>query len=224
MKLLKILNESIKNKIYYHGTSLEKNGKDILKLGIKPGRIITSNKAGAPVANRVYLTPHIEYAVIYCTGGVYMGSNIDDLILRDGRYGYLFSISIDKLTNDIQPDEDVVGYLLQYVFTGNYYDDSIKNIDQFNFNWLKNLAEIYLTNNQIYKIYHNYDDFQLYKMGKKIIKYMSNDQKKQIVDAGSHIAYEGNIKPDHAWKFDKLLNIKLKKDGSNFFQLAKKIY
>lgn len=224
MKLIDIINEQVSNStIYYHGTSSEEAGKKIIEQGIKPGIIKTSNKIGAPVVNRVYLTPDLETAIVYCIGANMIGSDISNLIKKEGRYGYLFGITKQNLTNDIQPDEDTIGYLLQYVYTGKYYGDELKNIKSLNLKWLKYLADSKLSSNQIKNILHNYDDMLLFKMGKKLVKYMTPEEKQMIINAYSNIAHDGNVIPETCWKFDKMLNPKLKKDGSNFFQLAKRI-
>lgn len=229
MKLINILKEQIASaKVYYHGTSNEIMGKNILTQGIKPGRITVSNKMGAPVENRVYLTPHLQYAIIYCIGANMLGEDISDYVKNEGRYGYLFEISKEKLNNDAQPDEDSIGYILQYAFTKEYYGKGVYYGDKINFNnmdlkWLYNLGSSIFTENQIHDIVHNYDDFKLYKLGKKIVKAMSPKQKQILIDMGTHIAYLGIVKPEKCWKFDKLKNPELKRDGSNFFQLAQRI-
>ena len=229
MRLINILNEQLATaKVYYHGTHDENMGKNILNQGIKPGRITVSNKMGAPVENRVYLTPHLDYAIIYCIGANMLGEDIDYLIKSEGRYGYLFEISKENLNSDAQPDEDSIGYILQYVFTKEYYGKGVYYGEKINFSnvdlkWLYDLGSRIFTENQIHNIVHNFDDFKLYKLGKKIVKVMSPKQKQALIDMGTHIAYLGVVKPEKCWKFDKLKNTELKKDGSNFFQLAQRI-
>ena len=45
-----------------------------------------------------------------------------------------------------------------------------------------------------------------------------------FIDKGAHIAHGGKLIPTHAWKIDKIKDTpKLKKDGSNFFQIATQI-
>ena len=52
---------------------------------------------------------------------------------------------------------------------------------------------------------------------------MTDEQKLQLIDYGAHIAHEGNIFPDEAYKINYSDVGKLKTDGSNFFTIAEKI-
>lgn len=222
--LIEILNEQqLKFSTYYHGTSNQKAGEKILQEGIKPGRVTTSRKQGAPVANKVYMTPNLKQGIIYCLGANMLGKDISSLIKYEGQNGYLFSISKNKLINDLQPDEDDIGYLLNYLFKGEHYGMNIKIHNQ-DFSWLKTMAKNKLTYLQLQKLSGFVDnDYQLYAIGKKLVKFMNTEQKLQLINSGANVAHSGIINPEHAWKFNKLKSTELEENGLNFFELAEQI-
>lgn len=228
--LIKILNEQqninkieLKFSTYYHGTSNQKAGEKILQEGIRPGRITTSRKLGAPVANKVYMTPNLKQGIIYCLGGDMLGHDLSLFIKYEGQNGYLFSISKNQLINDLQPDEDDIGYLLSYLFKGKHHGMNIK-INNQNFSWLKTMAEKKLTYLQLQKLNgFIYDDFELFTIGKKLVKFMNAEQKLQLINSGANVAHSGIINPEHAWKFNKLKSVELEENGLNFFELAEQI-
>lgn len=45
----------------------------------------------------------------------------------------------------------------------------------------------------------------------------------KLIDLGAHIAHTGSLKPKEAWAMPKTDNKMLKKNGSNFFKVAKRI-
>ena len=124
----------------------------------------------------------------------------------------------DRL-KDIQPDEDSIGELV--------YNEEIE--------WLDELAQDILK-------YEEYDDFgqdlgysNLYDAimggeydawaagGKVLLDEMSDDQKLYLLDYDAHVAHTGNLIPKEAWRIDRDKTPDLKKDGSNFFEIAEKI-
>jgi hypothetical protein len=58
------------------------------------------------------------------------------------------------------------------------------------------------------------------KGGKRLLQYLSVEQRLGLIDLGAHIAHSGNLKPSKCWRFDRADVIKMKKDGSNFFEYA----
>jgi len=49
-------------------------------------------------------------------------------------------------------------------------------------------------------------------------------QKLQLLQLeGVHVAHAGDIKPQRAWRIDKKRMGELKRDGSNFFQVAERV-
>ena len=59
--------------------------------------------------------------------------------------------------------------------------------------------------------------------GKKLLKSMPDEDKLAFIDAGAHIANAGEINFKEAWRIDKVKIKDLKKDGSNFFEIAEKV-
>ena len=203
MKLIKFLNET-KDIVYYHGTSNEDAAKKISKEGIK-GRDVQGKSHLAPVAGRVYLTTDIEYALIYALGGVMMGTDIPEQWIKESKYGYVFVIENSQL-KDAQPDEDNIGELI--------YKKEI--------NWLNDLAINKLTTRQYDKVMDGEYDYWA-SSGKKILKILTPLQKKEIMQHTKNVASLGSITPSQVWRIDKTKSKQLKKDGSNFFKIAKRV-
>jgi hypothetical protein len=219
------------NKTYYHGTSKEENAKSILQNGIQPPDLTLKKKHKlTPEKGKVYITPALDYALIYALGYNMAGQDISDQYdVKEKKeiYGYIFVID-GKQLKDIQPDEDGVGEILyDYVAMKNGKSTlagSGLNKEQLSkLKWLDDLAKYVLTPLQYQKVirYDDYADFAV--AGKKLNKYMSEQQKLELIDAGAHIAHEGKIDFKECWRIDKRRSQELNRDGSNFFQIAEKI-
>jgi len=193
-------------KDYYHGFSKESNLKGILEHGLQAPDL--SNRKGylRPVEGKVYITPHLEYGIIYCIGGDMAGHEMSKNTLKeDGKYGFLTVMDGQQLA-DLQPDEDSIGEMIHHK----------------KFSWLNHLADYYLAANTIKKIMNG--EYQYFaKAGKVLVKRLSDTEKLALIDAGAHIAHGGKLIPKEIWKFDKTLSKELNKDGSNFFKLAERI-
>lgn len=210
---------------YYHGTSSIESVIGILRdESIKPS-VNRSRRTAVPVLGRMYMTRSIYYALIYAMGGIKMGTSPwkgDDT--PDRRYGAVFIIPGTEL-RDIQPDEDAVGEILHDVLKNSATHDYRYDLLKFpqDLNWLKWMAEINLTPLQLKKLI-NYEDYgHLIVAGKKLVKILNNDQKLMLIDLGASIAHEGGVKPAECWLVDKMDSEKYSKDGSNFFQVARKV-
>ena len=59
--------------------------------------------------------------------------------------------------------------------------------------------------------------------GKRALKRLTDHDKLALIRWGAHVAYQGTLIPDQAWRFDKLKTPELEKDGSNFFGLAEQL-
>ena len=119
---------TMRTQTFYHGTANSSSGLQILEQGlvIPPEEKTMQKNFMKPVVGKVYLTPSIQYAIIYALGGDMAGHDLPpNWLVKEGRYGYLFQINGIDL-EDVQPDEDSVGEIL-YNKNGPY--------------WLKNLAE-----------------------------------------------------------------------------------
>lgn len=206
--------EELRSKKYYHGTSSEKAGLGILRDGIKPGDLVMPERHKpvkgpnlVPVAGKVYLSPTIMYAQMYALGGDIAGQ------VNEKGFGYLFIVD-GKQLQDIQPDEDDVGQMAAEQLKDPKPDPTLKT--------LAVLAQAYLTKNQLYKLKDG--EYSMYAhTGKKIMKYLSDADKIKLISLGANVAHTGAIQPESAWKIDKSRTTELKRDGSNFFDIAEKV-
>lgn len=202
-----------RSKIYYHGTASEDAGLSILKTGIQPGDIVMQRKSVKgpslePVKGKVYVTPELKYAQIYALGGDVAGS-----LMRQRGYGYLFVIDGSELS-DIQPDEDSIGEMIYYAFKGDRKEPLLQRY--------VNIASRELTVSQ-WRRFADADYVMWAHLGKKLLKKMSDEDKLSFIDLGAHVANTGAIQFKEAWRIDKAKSKDLKRDGSNFFDLAEKV-
>ena len=115
--------------IYYHGCSSSSKSQEIIKNGVlRPGN--ENTKRGhklTPMIGRVYMSPNLYEAVIYCVGGSAVGQDISnwDSVKKD-QFGYLFTIDLVNIDNSL-PDEDYVGELI-YIF----HEEEKKNYKPYN--------------------------------------------------------------------------------------------
>lgn len=193
-------------KTYYHGTSTDQAGNSILKKGINPPDLSIGKKNQlTPVMGKVYITPNLEYALIYALGANAVGSDWPRESRPNEEFMWLFVLD-GKQLSDIQPDEDSIGELV--------YKKSVE--------WLNRMATLELTTRQHEKVMDGEYAYWA-STGKKLLKKMSDSQKLNLLDNGAHIAHTGPLTPHHAYQLPKSENHKLKKNGSNFFTLAKKL-
>lgn len=204
--------------VYYHGTPRKANAESIMANGIKAPDLATRDGYLRPVEGKVYITRDLAYAQVYALGGDFAGNVVSPVFKGLGQYGYVFVIDGKEL-KDIQPDEDSVGEMI--------YNEEIE--------WLDELAQDILK-------YEEYDDFgqdlgygNLYDAimggeydawaagGKVLVAEMSDDQKLYLIDYDAHVAHTGNLIPKETWRIDRSKTPGLKKDGSNFFELAERI-
>ena len=216
----KVLTEAVgdQSKVYYHGTSAKEAAESILQSGIQPPDLSSRQGALTPVQGKVYITPDISYAQIYAIGADMAGSDASRMIENYGQYGYVFVIDGDKL-GDIQPDEDSVGEMI--------HNEEIS--------WLDDMARYYLDEEPYddegqdlgyYSLYDavmggEYDAWAT--AGKFLLDEMSDSQKQKLIDAGAHIANTGVLIPSKAYRIDRNKTQQLKRDGSNFFDLAEEM-
>jgi 2'-5' RNA ligase/predicted ABC-type ATPase len=176
----------IRSRRYFHATSHTSRGKSILESGmVRPGE---AGRIGplAPVEGRVYVTQDPEYALVYSLGGDMAGSNLPEHWIEDaGQYGYIFEIDPQAFT-DIQPDEDVIG----------------EHIHKETFPWLNRLARQHLSSRMLADAqFGEYDAWA--EAGKKLVGYMTPEQKYEIILSGSHVSALGELPIIAAWRVDK---------------------
>ena len=216
----KVLTEVIdtQTKVYYHGTPSKEAAESILRSGIQPPDLSSRQGALTPVQGKVYITPDISYAQIYAIGGDLAGNDASRMVETYGQFGYMFVIDGNKLS-DIQPDEDSVGEMI--------HDGEVS--------WLSDMARYYLDEEPYddegqdlgyYSLYDavmgsEYDAWAT--AGKFLLDEISDSQKQKLIDAGAHIANTGVLIPSKAYRIDRNKTQQLKRDGSNFFDLAEEI-
>jgi hypothetical protein len=199
-------------KIYYHGTKHEDRAKHIMLDGIKPQDLKFSNYKGRdrPVAGRVYLTTDLEEALTYAEP------------IEEDTYGYLFVIDGLAIRNDIQPDEDMIGGLL--------------NHPDFVPGWLHTLAETYLSAHELSLIEQEALTYpNLAVVGKKLLPHMSDQQKTELLDLvipqskydyiSQALSVAGTVWPRECWRFNWKMYLRaLKSPAKLFFRIAEKIW
>lgn len=233
------ITDQLRQKTFYHGTAHDDRGRSILEQGIRPGNMKAHSRGQmTPVAGRSYLTPSLQYGVIYCIGGNMLGCSEDSvkyLIDRAGRYGWLFCIPGTELVNDLQPDEDSVGEAVMLVHQilkndvhfDRYHGDNplaqnLKTADRGALDRFQYCAKSWMTPQQYKNAIDGFVAAQA-SGGKRMLNKMDDPMKRWLMNNGAHAAYTGVIQPTQAWRFDKTLTSQLIKDGSNFFDLAERI-
>lgn len=192
---------------YYHGTDNRASAEGILQKGIQPQDIeLGKEDFLTPVEGKVYLTPNLDYALIYVVGADMVGVTLPGSWIEKERYGYVFVIDGRELM-DIQPDEDSIGEML---------------FDQKGPSWLDNKAREVLTPNQYQKVMDG-EYIWWANAGKKMLKVLYDWEKLELIDYGAHVAHTGPLQIKECWRLDKTKNPLLKKDGSNFFEIAERI-
>lgn len=230
--------EDMRRRIYYHGTSDDEKGRSILNLGIEPGNQGEHSRGHlTPVIGRSYLTTSLRYGVIYCIGGDMLGCSdggVKYIIGRTGsQCGWLFVISGTRLLSDVQPDEDSVGEAAMYahvILTGKnqefYQDDplfqGLLRASDYALRRFYGNARVSMTPRQWEQTLDGFVAAQA-SGGKRFLKRMTDEDKLFLINCGAHVAYQGNLIPDQAWRFDKTKAPHLAKDGSNFFELAERV-
>lgn len=58
---------------------------------------------------------------------------------------------------------------------------------------------------------------------KKLLEKMSDEDKLAFISAGAHIAHSWPINYSEAWKIDLTRTAELKRDASNFFEIAERV-
>lgn len=234
-QLLKLLNEELapetRAKTYYHGTCCEDKALSILRDGLDPSK--TEVKYGAkkpflrPIDGHVYVTPNPGYAMIYALGGDVAGTDFfssqygKNFIEKDGRYGFLFVIRGEDMT-DAVPDEDDVGAIVGSLLSGHRYQK---------FDWalidtvayrLKSEAEINFSPSTLRRVKDG-DMAWCAKVGKKLLKVLPQNVLQVLIKANSSLAHSGHLKVSECWKIDKTRCAELAKDGSNLKSIGERV-
>ena len=221
-------------KILYHGTK-ESSGKAILKDGFidpKGTEIKYGDRKSSlrPQSNKVYMSHSIRYATIYAIGADMIGDESypsEQDFEKAGRYCYIFEFDEDDLKEEnIHPDEDCIGELLQLYFRKetehNKYD--LSKFENPLFSRIVALARNILTEPQLRNLTAIYCDYDWYaKAGKKLIPHLTPEMSKLLIEMGAHTAHTGKVYIKRAYKFDRKKNKLLKPDASNILELSLEI-
>jgi hypothetical protein len=244
--------ESMRAGVLYHGTSDQAKAKAIMQAGvIRPGNTSgSSRRLMQPVVGASYLTPSLAYGVIYAIGGAIAGHDPPkNWLVPERRFGFLFVVPGSQIQN-VQPDEDSVGEAVHHAFaimdeiekrqrSGNpwhrgeplvldkYYGEShlyrtIRDNADLSRS-LRALAASTLTQNQMIRIRGGEAAYWA-AGGKRMLKSMSDGMKHALIAAGAHVAHIGEIRPSEGWEIDKAKTKELAPDGSNFFEIARKVW
>jgi len=242
--------ESYQSQVFYHGTSNTKVGKKIIQDGeLRPAE--ASYDFIAPVPGRVYLTPSLDYVSAYVCGGVCDSNKVKTLIKRGGQYGYLFVVKGQDLS-DLVPDEDILGNSLAANKPSWLREEFERLLDEHRNEYesmhdqaLSDAMEIAAEEEEdpdgfdpeFYSQWYSFLDNvyagafpEMAMAGKFLLKYLEEEELITLMEEMSSggnkwnaISHDGPVKFSEAWKFDKKLAPKLKKDGSNFFELAERV-
>lgn len=193
--------DSVKSMRFFHATSNGDVGEDILKDGyIEPGKH-DKNYSMTPAEGRVYLTSDEETVGVYTMGWVGYGS--DHKLSGESKYGYVFEIDPNEFIN-IQPDEDSIGKI---VWEG-------KNRQ------LNDLARKHLTPTQLRKVKDG--EYSAWaRAGKKLVRFMPELTKMQLIEQGSNVAHLGSLRIKRAYRYDKSKNTQATPE--NFMELLEEI-
>jgi hypothetical protein len=226
----------------WHGTNTGARGLSILRDGIRHIDWIELGRSPrarqAPVPGRVYLSQRPYYAIIYALGGNMIGQRIrPEFFAKSGRYGYLFEIPGDQLTN-VEPDEDSVGKAVSHCLSwgkqreeqairigdsmeepgfvpGLYADQDLRDT-------LRYMAHRHLTPKQLIDVRNGvYSQWAV--AGKKLLRVLPDHIKVRIILLGAHVGHQGPVVPSAAWRIDKLRSEELAPDASNFFSIAERV-
>lgn len=196
------LSQQDQDKHYYHGTPTETAARSIAANGIVPPVLPKKKNFTTPVEDKVYLTSNIAYAQIYALGADAAGDSSGWFIKRGEPYGYVFVVQGHDL-QDVQPDEDSIGKIL-----GERAPD-----------WLLALARKHVAPARLQRVMEGYVAYQA-SVGKQLLRYMTDQQKQELLNLGAHVAHGGVVHPSECWRLDKRRAVEMKRDGSNFFEIA----
>lgn len=216
--------------VFYHGTADAKVAKQILQAGeLRPGDVRDSPMS--PVAGRVYMTPDLEYVLSYVLGA-HQSCSADVLCKRSGRYGYLFVVAGQDLT-DVLIDEDMVGEAIcsqQPRWLKREFEALIDNYPRAYENMIGLLMQDRDTDDPMEE-YYFMDELmscafpEVPTAGKFFLEHADDDKILELIGEleGAAISNKGPVRFRECWRFDKRQTPQLKLDGSNFFELAKQV-
>jgi hypothetical protein len=200
---------------WYHGTNQESITEILKTMILEPSKIITSKTKArmAPMFGKVYITSDISTGIGYAF--FRSGSHLNFEYPSPKKEGFAYLVIIDGGDlADIDPDEDAIAEIIPaYVKNDN---------EQHPFPWLRRLAERYAP-----KSLSNYDrhgDFSYgTKLGKILIKYLTDNQKLQLIRYHKNAAHSGNIPVKEIWKLDLSRREEYKNNPLGFRNISERL-
>lgn len=230
---------------FFHGTHSDAAAAGILHDGLRPWSDVAPEKYmrrgiryAEPQVGRVYLSPYIDYALIYALGGCLAGIDQATTSRPVTGYGYVFAVYGRDL-GDVQPDEDSVGEALRaatqpephwwprskahahharqtFEFSADVRADPVAS------GWLRSAVARLITPKQRAGLVGG-EHRMLITAGKRALKKMPLDIRLRLMTHGASLASAGPVMPRAAWRVDRSQCGLYEPDGSNFFQVATRI-
>lgn len=236
----KVMNEMAKpgnfmvNRTYYHGTPSLEYAIEIFKNGFKPGDM-ERRSVTVPMQNTVYFTDNVGFAMVYALAPVAYDYGQSDA----SKYGIVFEIPGSELV-DVYPDEYNMHHILYGLFSiyVNKVPVSDMKIASTNrefpakqMKWLYELSRKTIGDGGIRFLLDNYgtdsseDEQTMLDLSKELIRFMSDQQRLQVMELfNTDIAHRKyRIRPSIGWLVRKADAKKYRKDGGNFFDIARKV-
>jgi len=226
--------DSIGQRRWFHGTDA-KNVDAILRDGIAGA---SPQRKGwfAPLPGRAYLSSDLGYSLIYALGGNMVGTDLSSFSTMFPGRGAIVELTFNT-DDDVIPDEDWLGECLAAVISRRRH----WNNDSTDWDWLDGECLHYArrcqaavsvrTSDQLGRAERLDEAAVQARIGKRVIRELSRTKHgRALLLEGASIASSvsvpaGSVRIASVWTFDKMKdNAKLKRDGSNFFSVGKKVW
>jgi uncharacterized protein YlbG (UPF0298 family) len=202
---------SFRGKYFFYG--IEKT-EDALSIFVKKELPIFLSKKG--YFERTYLTGDLSVACEYANCS--FGTIFPKSFLKKNRYGYIFYISTEELS-DIYPNESEVGRFIQKIYDYQY-TKGLK--DQEYYSFLRWVWEIIDRKEQVSLIHDEGDSY--YSIGKKVLDSMSGDRVLWFLNKVSNrVSNKGRVNYSFVYRIDRSLLKDVEEDGSNLSQAVSKV-
>jgi hypothetical protein len=213
--------EKIQQREYWHGTPQLKFAERIIAEGIRPSDevhvdLYKSFPEVKPQKGRVYVGD-FETALTYSKGGSEVAGSPED-------YRYMFKINGSEIVNDVQPDEDIIGFLAYAITEPEMLQDSgfwPDFMDQYDTSSVppeyEEFIQTHFTKHDVpYHMNPGWDDFA--HLGNKILPTLPDSIKIKLIEYyGLAIAHLGTLRPCEGWKY----SVEDEEKVSTYFDLRK---
>lgn len=205
----------LSSKDWYHGASPDRIASIMHDGYLKPSDLVKkgSRSQMAPQFGKVYLTHDIVEGIGYAffRAGAHMSSDRQD----KGSKAYLVVVDGGAL-KDVEPDEDIIADLLPD------YDSNMEN-GRHKFQWLRDMATRYAP--KAFQKYERMGDYAYgTALGKTLMKYLTDDQKIELITHGKKMAHGGEIPIREVWELDIANKAQYKERPDGFRKFSKRIY